>query len=149
MGLGGVVHIGSIPAPAGEPATRNGRRAIGWVYPRACGGTWPDWCVRNGQRGLSPRLRGNLGYVVVNDPQKRSIPAPAGEPIIQVAQAGAQGVYPRACGGTYPMPWVPLRTPGLSPRLRGNLHDGMPQGKNVRSIPAPAGEPWIGCVGRR
>ena len=71
----------SIPACAGEPATRGTTAAPARVYPRVCGGT----CVHRGRkkrrRGLSPRVRGNrlrLDFLV--DPL-RSIPACAGEPL--------------------------------------------------------------------
>ena len=49
--------------------------------------------------------------------------------------------YPRVCGGTRTLAVCALRTSGLSPRVRGNLHRaGLPI-LDVGTIPACAGEP--------
>ena len=90
----------SIPAPAGEPTAVLAVRPYMTVYPRACGGTMIESSKSLLAEGLSPRLRGNLkanNYGVVN---RRSIPAPAGEPSWASSRAVSFKVYPRACGGT-------------------------------------------------
>ena len=71
----------SIPAPAGEPIS--GVQAVVGVavYPRACGGTDDTEMPLANLVGLSPRLRGNLVGATLNQIKRRSIPAPAGEPI--------------------------------------------------------------------
>ena len=51
--------MGSIPAPAGEPAFRCVDRMLHGVYPRACGGTGEPPKGHLADLGLSPRLRGN------------------------------------------------------------------------------------------
>ena len=51
-------------------------------------------------RGLSPRVRGNLGNSPENLQLVRSIPACAGEPAAAFATPAARAVYPRVCGGT-------------------------------------------------
>ena len=56
------LFYGSIPAPAGEPTPGFGRCLDAGVYPRACGGTQRRLHPRGTGDGLSPRLRGNLGY---------------------------------------------------------------------------------------
>ena len=56
-------------------------------------------------------------------------------------RAAAGEVYPRACGGTIPHHRLITPTSGLSPRLRGNRVPSVMRGGNVRSVPAPAGEP--------
>ena len=142
-----VPSIGSIPAPAGEPARRSATCRWRWVYPRACGGTSGPLRRSSSIPGLSPRLRGNPDNLLretrickvypracggtggkVIDPtcklRKRSIPAPAGEP-----------PSPWSCGTRAGL--------GLSPRLRGNHSSNWPDSQTVlpRSIPAPAGEP--------
>ena len=76
------------------------------VYPRACGGTKDGLvCQPPGDvTGLSPRLRGNP-LTEARDlatASERSIPAPAGEPMMSHTRT------PPVCG--------------LSPRLRGNRH---------------------------
>ena len=72
--------LGSIPAPAGEPAASGSASSPPTVYPRACGGTLELLPGGAGCLGLSPRLRGNLPVAVGGVGLFGSIPAPAGEP---------------------------------------------------------------------
>ena len=104
---------GSIPAHAGEPGRARRAGSWCWVYPRACGGTWPRTACRLVVLGLSPRMRGNLA---------------------------AHGVNP---GGTPGINDDPLAYRGLSPRMRGNQqpHNRSPCWRG--SIPAHAGEPHV------
>ena len=51
--------IGSIPACAGEPLVRTQIPQLVQVYPRVCGGTRLYQGPEAGERGLSPRVRGN------------------------------------------------------------------------------------------
>ena len=138
----GKCQSGSIPAPAGEPASQSAIGPVDAVYPRACGGTSARLSFLRGNAGLSPRLRGNLVEVVryvlegglsprlrgnlptpwLADPALGSIPAPAGEPPSCQRQRHGRWVYPRACGGTIPPALQASARSGLSPRLRGNLH---------------------------
>ena len=93
--------------------------------------------------GLSPRLRGNQWREDYGGRTLGSIPAPAGEPCMAFTCHSIRRVYPRACGGTslWQAGRVALR--GLSPRLRGNLAQRRERNSYCRSIPAPAGEPWL------
>ena len=91
--------------------------------------------------GLSPRMRGNPLFGVLEPRDEGSIPAYAGEPCFWGGDMESIRVYPRVCGGTHR--WKPpvKRKLGLSPRMRGN-----PEGRRVPlcwygSIPAYAGEP--------
>ena len=113
----------SIPACAGEPA--------------------PQPLSIRAVEGLSPRVRGN--HVVATDwaTCAGSIPACAGEPPPFPATTSRKRVYPRVCGGTPTMAWMPSRSHGLSPRVRGNPDDGMDALPVPRSIPACAGEPSL------
>ena len=131
----------SIPAPAGEPTPSASGPPWTAVYPRACGGTRGTSAYNDGADGLSPRLRGNHFPVDRYVCAHGSIPAPAGEPVLVQAARPAQGVYPRACGGTRLKVDALLAVPGLSPRLRGNPLETTRSGGHARSIPAPAGEP--------
>ena len=94
---------GSIPAPAGEPGRASRYSRSFPVYPRACGGTAGTSGgtapgsglsprlrgtiivnrVLGSPFGLSPRLRGNLVWAPQGRGWPRSIPAPAGEPMIR------------------------------------------------------------------
>ena len=131
----------SIPACAGEPfpspATGCGRG----VYPRVCGGTRavgdPFLC----QKGLSPRVRGNLWLPDARLPSPGSIPACAGEPLQKGDTTAREPVYPRVCGGTFAVCRCTTTRKGLSPRVRGNRKLSSLQNHSQRSIPACAGEP--------
>ena len=138
-----VLRLGSIPAPAGEPTLESTTMPIDMVYPRACGGTSASGPRLRTHIGLSPRLRGNRGYAAVESPYAGSIPAPAGEPGAVMGPHTKPAVYPRACGGTYVLSFDTPNLNGLSPRLRGNPLNLAVQPFALRSIPAPAGEPYL------
>ncbi len=131
----------SIPACAGEPASISTSLRTFWVYPRVCGGTLERGISPSASRGLSPRVRGNRLPRGLPPAPPRSIPACAGEPANPSNLRAVLTVYPRVCGGTYHPPRLVLADPGLSPRVRGNLHAGVKHLGGNRSIPACAGEP--------
>ena len=54
---------GSIPACAGEPLTTADPLIFVRVYPRVCGGTGNTEVSFDSERGLSPRVRGNLIFL--------------------------------------------------------------------------------------
>ena len=114
------------------------------VYPRVCGGTRLPVGSKSSDRGLSPRVRGNLPSSKSKPTPRRSIPACAGEPAASLPSAEVIRVYPRVCGGTYVCIRLNARRKGLSPRVRGN--HGAPERLPavIGSIPACAGEP-PGC----
>ena len=58
----GALRYGSIPACAGEPYCWICIRRRATVYPRVCGGTAASKTCRATKAGLSPRVRGNLGW---------------------------------------------------------------------------------------
>ena len=94
-----------------------------------------------GLQGLSPRVRGNQGFILLACHFRRSIPACAGEPNGTGHDTLKMTVYPRVCGGT-----MQSTTPfglenGLSPRVRGNHIGIASDGIYIGSIPACAGEP--------
>ena len=94
------MHMGSIPACAGEPAGRVGLHWSVRVYPRVCGGTGTNVPYAATHQGLSPRVRGNPRLLGQRLPRRGSIPACAGEPDDEWDACFAHGVYPRVCGGT-------------------------------------------------
>ena len=143
---------GSIPAWAGEPLAGAPIRECEGVYPRVGGGTElvPDHFIR--WMGLSPRGRGNPRHNGIQSLMPGSIPAWAGEPILNAGPRNRFTVYPRVGGGTLPSLAFISSASGLSPRGRGNLC-GLRDGLIVNgSIPAWAGEPpgpLRGPAGRR
>ena len=110
-----------------------------------CGGTALNASSLCHDLGLSPRVRGNLlatsGGQVVN----RSIPACAGEPYRPCTCVAPVGVYPRVYGGTTGGVSDGTTLWGLSPRVRGNHHDGSVGSLETRSIPACTGNPYYRC----
>ena len=134
-------YAGSIPACAGEPHPITRRLPEIPVYPRVCGGTITIRSGSSQRYGLSPRVRGNPFYVSRRLLVERSIPACAGEPGPKSGVTGAWTVYPRVCGGTFNTGAGQNLIPGLSPRVRGNQAQYVPPQREIRSIPACAGEP--------
>ena len=95
-----VLHLGSIPAWAGEPPSSGTLHGPTTVYPRVGGGTYVQREEAAYPGGLSPRGRGNLGLFCQTLALPRSIPAWAGEPSYMVSTACLTRVYPRVGGGT-------------------------------------------------
>ena len=134
---------GSIPACAGEPRSPGRRFPASRVYPRVCGGTRPPLYRSPSRIGLSPRVRGNPGRRRCWRRARRSIPACAGEPGMEIRRTAGAEVYPRVCGGTHRLRTVRPDGGGLSPRVRGNPALGYAPHPGHRSIPACAGEPLL------
>ena len=133
--------VRSIPAGAGEPQFTNERNTKSKVYPRGCGGTTVPGIQGMTERGLSPRVRGNLQRPETRDRDRGSIPAGAGEPPPAPPRRSRHRVYPRGCGGTCLSAWNGAHPGGLSPRVRGNPLETGQVAKELGSIPAGAGEP--------
>ena len=131
----------SIPACAGEPSDISSNSTMTWVYPRVCGGTSASSWIDGIEKGLSPRLRGNLRSGFPSSDARRSIPACAGEPGAGTVIELCNGVYPRVCGGTRRAKDGGEPHRGLSPRVRGNQARMETYRYRKGSIPACAGEP--------
>ena len=115
-----IASMRSIPAWAGEPSSWRLLKASQRVYPRVGGGTVTDGICFPPMQGLSPRGRGNLGVEIHEPYCERSIPAWAGEPVVDNPAGLALGVYPRVGGGTGDRFLETCAGWGLSPRGRGN-----------------------------
>ena len=92
-------------------------------------------------KGLSPRVRGNLRLNSNGDGLEGTIPACAGEPRELSHSDGAVWDYPRVCGGTPGRGSGVEPGDGLSPRVRGNPKRTERAGGGKGTIPACAGEP--------
>ena len=77
-----VALAGSIPACTGEPTSMVSLFNACRVYPRVHGGTQIFDLSTAGDRGLSPRARGNRLHMGPNDMSPGSIPACTGEPVL-------------------------------------------------------------------
>ena len=73
-----------------------------------CGGTGPSVICTCTRLGLSPRVRGNLQNRADGNIATGSIPACAGEPLLDFLTFWMYPVYPRVCGGTAPISRQPL-----------------------------------------
>ena len=132
-------NLRSIPACAGEPGAPIAAGADRTVYPRVCGGTVGLHRPRAGAGGLSPRVRGNRRRSLVAPPHGWSIPACAGEPERARRSQSKSMVYPRVCGGTTSTWQKPAGLKGLSPRVRGNRINDIPDGPTVMVYPRVCG----------
>ncbi len=137
----GATDLRSIPAWAGEPFRPPCLMTATGVYPRVGGGTCECRRAAIGQRGLSPRGRGNRPPATRSNTGSRSIPAWAGEPVLCVAFCRVGQVYPRVGGGTRWNIRIKKNPTGLSPRGRGNPPAPSVSIAGGGSIPAWAGEP--------
>ena len=155
-------HAGSIPARAGEPLARYVPWVLRGVYPRPCGGAvWQGHGITRWS-GLSPPVRGSRRGGGDDHQLLRSIPARAGEPPPRVTERPVLAVYPRPCGGATRAGIIMRSLGGLSPPVRGAHLDNVRlvndrglsppvrgsrehighEPRQLRSIPARAGEPW-------
>ena len=92
------IHVGSIPAWAGNPPSRRTSQLIQTVYPRVGGEPQLMVVIPDPDIGLSPRGRGTLWQCWVGDVYEGSIPAWAGNPIHSCITALTKRVYPRVGG---------------------------------------------------
>ena len=138
-----------IPARAGEPRCRRGRRPGPRAYPRAGGGTLRMSRARPRRAGLSPRGRGNRTRGTRRSRGARPIPARAGEPTNLDGHGTCPGAYPRAGGGTLANGCLGGLGSGLSPRGRGNRRRRRRAPARSGPIPARAGEPAPGISAGR
>ena len=111
---------GSIPACAGQPSYDNLVKLVMEVYPRVCGAAPCPRRIQAQHPGLSPRVRGSLGFVWQRRPVSRSIPACAGQPGTMGSWRGRLRVYPRVCGAATSISSRCSWSSGLSPRVRGS-----------------------------
>ena len=152
---------GSIPAWAGNPPYAKRVASPHPVYPRV--GGEPSGVPLKSQlgHGLSPRGRGTLLKGALASTVDRSIPAWAGNPVVNSHAAQCSGSIPAWAGNpSRLLPIMSLRTVyprvggeplrakdglkvarGLSPRGRGTRLPGVFRSYYVRSIPAWAGNP--------
>ena len=136
----GVSMRRSIPAWAGETASRAYIQRIGGVYPRVGGGNSTQLRNLLPPIGLSPRGRGKPLPSAAYRLAIGSIPAWAGETYSYQSFAPPVTVYPRVGGGNQALAATASQRPGLSPRGRGKQAQGVSRKQNNRSIPAWAGE---------
>ena len=131
----------SIPAGAGEPKGSHGAHCVDAVHPRWRGGALfilrppPPSC------GPSPLARGSLRSWIPRTRMRGSIPAGAGEPVVDPVRRGGDLVHPRWRGGAFQTNSFDGKPYGPSPLARGSPGRGRLGAGDRGSIPAGAGEP--------
>ena len=133
--------VGPIPADAGEPIVAPSFSYLVGAYPRGRGGAALISSPVGGVQGLSPRTRGSLAGLLVDDAGLGPIPADAGEPRPAEAQGDRPWAYPRGRGGADAEALECGGDLGLSPRTRGSHFPAIPEVERCGPIPADAGEP--------
>ncbi len=132
---------GTIPARAGEPSCWCRWCSRCRDYPRSRGGTFCASFGVSPDQGLSPLARGNRFHRRRQPLGLGTIPARAGEPLVELGPSAFDRDYPRSRGGTVTVTVLPGPCGGLSPLARGNRLGVRGILAPVGTIPARAGEP--------
>ena len=134
------VNGGYIPACAGEALRRIIAVRTPSVHPRVCGGS-PNR-PRRGRlnMGTSPRVRGKPSQDRSRMTTKGYIPACAGEARRPSGASRTDAVHPRVCGGSRSTAKPATKSRGTSPRVRGKPKGVRVTEREIRYIPACAGE---------
>ena len=109
------------------------------VYPRWRGEHFLLFFNSRNKRGLSPLARGTRGRDESPLGFRRFIPAGAGNTAITADLGVFSAVYPRWRGEHFAAAYFLRRYTGLSPLARGTRRDSVCVLRNVRFIPAGAG----------
>ena len=130
---------GSSPRVRGTPASASAPTAPGTVHPRVCGERNAGYSVKWANRGSSPRVRGTPAGHRQRRPQRRFIPACAGNATPPSRTPCAGSVHPRVCGERAQTVITTAGHDGSSPRVRGTPNSLNPDKEQNRFIPACAG----------
>ncbi len=115
-----------IPACAGNARKRGRHYVYEPVHPRVCGER--AGFNRAGQcgHGSSPRVRGTLLQRPQTVPERRFIPACAGNAVSPFGAPSNAAVHPRVCGERVATTKVAATPTGSSPRVRGTPRAAAP-----------------------
>ena len=135
-------RIGSSPRMRGKrsPSCLAASRPDSPDHPRACGANsftpafnWPS-------TGSSPRMRGKLREPLRVLHDIRIIPAHAGQTFVIGARGLGKTDHPRACGANAAAGRIRTLRRGSSPRMRGKQGGRRKLEREIRIIPAHAGQ---------
>ena len=131
--------FGSVPACAGNSHTPSSHSIRSAVHPRVCGELDGGVVWTSSSVGSSPRVRGTPG--IEDRPAKtdRFIPACAGNSRSTTHPTWPRTVHPRVCGELRYDEGILKSKHGSSPRVRGTQRQSGRQVRDVRFIPACAG----------
>ena len=128
-----------IPAHAGTRGAKGRRIGVISVHPRACGEQGEIRTSIQCPSGSSPRMRGTGHRGHHRKSLSRFIPAHAGNRNTGPPTGSGQAVHPRACGEQIAVRDHHTRTAGSSPRMRGTVIICGGARRELRFIPAHAG----------
>ncbi len=128
-----------IPAHAGNTTSKPSCFSPGPVHPRACGEHLGLALSVLLTAGSSPRMRGTRTQPVREGPERRFIPAHAGNTDSGEDPVAAALVHPRACGEHLVCHELRSDDTGSSPRMRGTRWFAPHSRSGSRFIPAHAG----------
>ena len=135
----GAITARFIPACAGNATSRSAPPVGASVHPRVCGERLPTRARRQPWLGSSPRVRGTRRQRRGHQPDRRFIPACAGNAPATPPWMPSRPVHPRVCGERTE-PFLPAKLDdGSSPRVRGTLDPAVLPDARRRFIPACAG----------
>ena len=138
------LHVGFIPARAGQPGTNALPALLEAVHPRAGGAAGPSGRRCQAPGGSSPRGRGSRRQLRLGYERRGFIPARAGQPARSSAAQCPPRVHPRVGGAASPTFASVSRNQGSSPHGRGSLLPECRQSFPGGFIPARAGQPCRG-----
>ena len=131
-----------IPAHAGQTVSNSSRTSARSDHPRACGANPALSVMTAAPAGSSPRMRGKLGFGFDSFRQRRIIPAHAGQTSRTPTPTPTPTVsdHPRACGANAAAGRIRTLRRGSSPRMRGKQGGRRKLEREIRIIPAHAGQ---------
>ena len=136
----GGVALRIIPARAGQTLRRGQWHRHDADHPRACGANLVPFSLRLWWFGSSPRVRGKLDDVRLDDAANRIIPARAGQTYFFQSIKAVTPDHPRACGANCRNRYRVEVDSGSSPRVRGKPRRRSRLPVCRRIIPARAGQ---------
>ena len=129
-----------IPAHAGQTVSNSSRTSARSDHPRACGANPALSVMTAAPAGSSPRMRGKLGFGFDSFRQRRIIPAHAGQTSRTPTPTPTVSDHPRACGANAAAGRIRTLRRGSSPRMRGKQGGRRKLEREIRIIPAHAGQ---------
>ncbi len=109
-------------------------------HPRACGANLPEAYLVRDVLGSSPRMRGKRHGDRAQPRTLRIIPAHAGQTFVIGARGLGKTDHPRACGANAAAGRIRTLRRGSSPRMRGKQGGRRKLEREIRIIPAHAGQ---------
>ena len=135
-----------IPACAGNTIFIVSVASVRSVHPRMCGEHLAILLPLTPTNGSSPHVRGTRPFLEISTPQQRFIPACAGNTVLKKSDGLCAAVHPRMCGEHEYTMYSVNAVAGSSPHVRGTRQRVRGGHRELRFIPACAGNTWIRAI---